>query len=391
MTKRKISQNSSPVSVQDFVFVGIFAVLNLLLFLGLGTSDRPLKCSPDTILQVATLYLANAGLKPFNAALPDSCSRPNGEPEKELISAVSQIIKECRNQRLNTRDFGFQRPLVTLFTTHATHTHDDAEKNIVHNNTLANWASFKPFVNLILFSNESDVLSTSVKYGWDAISLSNTSRFRNPPVLREMFLTAMEKYDTPWYGYINADILFTSDLIKTLRFISSTFPLNTSRVLITGRRTNVNNVTLVNISSDDAIRHTAASFGSLFREDAEDYFITTKSFPWSTVLPVVVGRPGYDNWLVAEAWCRLETAVIDVTDTNVMLHQTTQKGGNSEGHTHDSNNYNFELFKRNNITPNYMAGLTSCTPFRTFSSFCDTILIEKKVTRGENCKCTRKP
>jgi hypothetical protein len=36
-----------------------------------------------------------------------------------------------------------------------------------------------------------------------------------------MYFDAMEKYRSKFYAYVNGDILFTQDIIDTLRFIAS--------------------------------------------------------------------------------------------------------------------------------------------------------------------------
>lgn len=42
--------------------------------------------------------------------------------------------------------------------------------------------------------------------------------------------------------------------------------------------------------------------GTLFTTNAQDYFISTKNgYPWDTIPDFVVGRVGYDNWLVVTA------------------------------------------------------------------------------------------
>lgn len=347
----------------------------------------PLQCSTDTLIQVVSLYLTNNGQTTLRSLLPSQCSSFGDGSESGLQASVRELLTTCeREHNLKTMVVKTQ-PLVTLFTTFAEHLHSDSEKMFVHNNTLANWASFNPSVNLILFSNDSYWGGVAKSYGWDVIKPLRVENGTKPPVLKDMFRLAMSRYKTEWFGYVNADILFTKDLILNLEMLTKKYNSSTSRIMLTGRRTNVENLTNLNPVSESNIQQFAEQYGRLYKEDAEDFFISTKSFPWQSILPVVVGRPGYDNWLVGEARCRLNTTVIDVTRTLLAFHQTTKKGGNSEGHFHADSDFNYNVFKKNKIVPNFLAGLTDCIVFYTHRTLCGSFEVAKRTEFGRQCSC----
>ena len=100
--------------------------------------------------------------------------------------------------------------------------------------------------------------------------------------------------------------------------------------------------------------------GVLFRTDAEDYFILGAGmFPWDEVPGVVVGRPGYDNYLVSLALQR-GVSVVDATVTLTALHQSG-RDGNLAGFINKDNGYNY----REIGVFNYDGGLTSYAPYIT--------------------------
>lgn len=394
--KYKPSKQSAQIqqssTFQYLVLLIILTVLNISFFFGYSGSSEFLSCSTDSVIQVVALYLSNNGQSTIQDLLPSQCKGYSGSVEKDLQHSVRTLMTECRRVNVAEQNTSTNNgPVLTLFTTFAAHLHSDSEKLIVHNNTLVNWASFKPALNLILFTNDTYWTKVAKQIGWDVIPpLHDEKNGTNPPVLKDLFHIAMKRYDTTWFGYMNADILFTSDLISNLDFFSKKYNTRSTRILLTGRRTNVDNLTELNPLSETSIREGAEKYGKLYREDAEDFFITTKSFPWKQLIPVVVGRPGYDNWLVGEARCRLNTTVVDVTQTFLAFHQTTRKGGNSEGHLHPNSDFNFQVLKRNNIVPNFLAGLTDCIIYNTYRTFCDVIDIAKRSRFGPGCNCNMK-
>ena len=111
------------------------------------------------------------------------------------------------------------------------------------------------------------------------------------------------------------------------------------RTLVVGRRTNVllGNDSLLYLPEN--VTQSARQRGQLFREDAEDYFfIAFNDFPWDLVADIVVGRPAYDNYLVALA-IQQSVSVVDGTATLLAVHQTDQDG-NFAGHANKDNAFN---------------------------------------------------
>ncbi len=78
--------------------------------------------------------------------------------------------------------------------------------------------------------------------------------------------------------------------------------------------------------------------GALFGGDAEDYLLCSQStFNWDQVPPFVVGRVGYDNWLVNHAFHNANVSLIDATATVRTIHQTGEDGNFAQGGRNLSN------------------------------------------------------
>ena len=64
----------------------------------------------------------------------------------------------------------------------------------------------------------------------------------------------------------------------------------------------------------------------LFQTNAEDYFIFTKdTIPWNDIEDIVIGRPGYDNYLVDYMYHHQnEISLIDTTNSSMVLLRSVE-------------------------------------------------------------------
>lgn len=171
------------------------------------------------------------------------------------------------------------------------------------------------------------------------------------PVLASLFLAAMDQFPSAdTYTYINGDILATTNFVSTADFVvnASRSGWMKTRFLIVGQRTNVPwGDVLIDQQTDLAEQ---LKRGVHDRTDAEDYFVVSRhAFNWSSIPPFVIGRPGYDNWLVNAAFEDPGVDVIDATNTNPVIHQTDQGGktewGGAKLTLYDTY-YNYKLARR---------------------------------------------
>lgn len=110
-----------------------------------------------------------------------------------------------------------------------------------------------------------------------------------------------ETYSSQFYGYINGDILIHSSIVDILQTVRLHPP--SKRILIVGRRYNTyitagireqfTSQQVVDSFIQNSIRH-----NEQFIPVAQDYFIFTEgTLTAENVLPVVIGRNLYDNYL----------------------------------------------------------------------------------------------
>ena len=234
----------------------------------------------------------------------------------------------------------------------------------IHLNTLHNWAKFIPLMQPVLFSSNSTQEFDSVarQLGWHVYQIPRVNDY-GTPYLSEMLAVIMnnDTYNSTFYGFANGDILFDSSFSETLKSLTMRMKsLPPAPVLVTGQRTNY--------KMSDKWKEPISDFyyieqlrtrGSLYFTWAQDYFLFTKTFPRYLFKDLVIGRPAYDNYLVAMS-VRLNVTIVDATKTLTALHQQSSKEPQAVGlHSTDAEHNkkvigeNFDYAKGNTIDAQY--------------------------------------
>ncbi len=117
--------------------------------------------------------------------------------------------------------------------------------------------------------------------------------------------------------YLNCDILLNRDILAAIQAMPF------SPFLITGQRFDLTREAEFSLETPDwsaaLTELTAAGRGQLHGPSGMDYFIFPK-WLWKSLPPLVIGRIGYDNALIAHA-IRHGIPVVDATDAIPAVHQ----------------------------------------------------------------------
>lgn len=282
---------------------------------------------------------------------------------KESNIHIKELLKNVRKE-----------PILTLVTSWK----NQVDKYKMHLNTIKNWASLKPFIRPVLFTDDKELSDECRKYGWDVLPLVRTAA-GGVPILKHMMIKAVRSFNSTFYGFANSDILFTGSLITTLHGVLSSPTLDfTKPALVIGQRTNVDEVHIDTDASLNVFEAITDSKGSLFKPFALDYFLTNKVFPWRDLPEVVIGRRAYDNWLLLYA-TENDYQLVDATRTLKAVHQTTSYG-NFEGFNSPNSYYNLDLLYTLYGEINFVGGETSCARLYTdISSTCNFEVKQRRV------------
>ena len=281
---------------------------------------------------------------------------------------------EGRNMQNYENDFPQKPPLLTLFTTW-----NNSKENFARRNTtVSNWAQLTPQIIPVLFTNDQGLQRNVEQKGWRTLPVLKSQI--GIPVLKNMYLEAMKQFNSTFYAYANGDILFTDTLLTFLMSINKNETLLSNTLLIVGQRTNVKNVSAEEAVNFDLLKNASTTRGKLFTTWAEDYFITTKKFPWSNMPSVVVGRRAYDNFLVLES-IKQHFIVIDATKTILAIHHTTN-AGNFENRKKAQSDFNAALISKfyNSTTVNYFKGRVGCANHYSDTLKNGTNIVRKKIS-----------
>jgi hypothetical protein len=277
------------------------------------------------------------------------------------------------------------QPLVTLFTT----LKPQLNKRVIYANTLRSWSNLRPYVVPILYTaDDDDDNNVTMAFMEEEAKALGWTVFRAPevwdglPVLRAMFAHASQHSKTPFYGYANGDILFVDNLVLTLCYMHRT--LNWTQFLLTSRRTNAKFDGNVALNTSQDIVHFAKDRGTLFYPNSEDLFVTgADSYPWASIPHFVVGRLGFDNWLVANAILS-RIPVVDITETVLGLHQTDYEGNEAGRYSVNQS----DLFRNVDLVDKdfyYLLGSVTCAPYATQFNQRGYPRLQRRQITDKNC------
>ena len=240
---------------------------------------------------------------------------------------------------------------------------NDPNKSEIHHEVINNWLSLGNDIQPILFYNQSDPMiwdNLALNMGWIGLPIGRTNKYGTPK-LKDLYVKVTKTIISEFYGYCNGDILFDDSMKNTLKQILKQNTVSKRSALVIGRRTNIeyqdyHTFKLSNPNYTKSLHQIANSKGTLFTEWAEDYFFVylPQHFPWDDIKDIVIGRPGYDNYLVSEA-IKQNVSVIDTTITILAAH-LTGIFGNHAGALNIDKEYNLELIGK---TYDYHLGVTS--------------------------------
>ncbi|HOJ39473.1 MAG TPA: hypothetical protein PK644_03285 [bacterium] len=186
---------------------------------------------------------------------------------------------------------------------------------ILQTNAITSWALLKPECEVILFGNEDGTAELAARLGIRHIPEVKTNNF-GTPLVNHLFHSAERLASFNILAYVNSDIILTRDFtsaIKKIRF---------SRFLMVGRRRSVFLNDYLEFSDtrwQERLKTHVKKSGWLESAHAIDYFVFPKG-TWKNLPPYAIGRAGYDNGLLYDAYSR-NIPVINASNHVWAVHQ----------------------------------------------------------------------
>lgn len=294
-----------------------------------------------------------------------------------LLSSLPQVTKPTRT--LSEDCIVHEEEVIGTITLTIFTSFDYIESKFIANqNALKNWKAIKGVKNFVLFTNCSRARKLGESLNYVVLPVMDAA-IGGVPVLKTLYLTVLALYPTTYVMFSNADIMYEINLMKTIRFVNSFVQdegLASKPVLIVGKRTNLDIDSGKNESWKSLIKK-SVTMGTKFNADAQDYFIVDRKFPWKKFPKFVIGRVGYDNWIVAFSRYKNFT-VVDATDSILAVHQTIN-GANFEGFSHNHYSYNRDIIA--DSLPSYqyaLWGRTECCYLATGLDSCGRLFVKNR-------------
>lgn len=188
---------------------------------------------------------------------------------------------------------------------------------IIQRNALDSWRNLCPDCEIILFGEDKGIEKNALEF--NAIHEKNIEvNAYNTPFLNTIFYKVQSIAKNDIICYTNADILFFPDLIKTIHEI----PLK--KYLIVGQCHNININREMNYNNIECINFVKSKVKNnneyLRGPGAIDYFIFNKGV-LKQMPTFLVGRAGWDNWMIYHFQKELKIPVIDATNSITAIHQ----------------------------------------------------------------------
>jgi len=189
---------------------------------------------------------------------------------------------------------------------------------VIQRNAIESWKRVHPAAEVILFGDEEDAAETARDLGIRHIPEVKRNE-HGTKYLSPIFDAAQDLARHDCLCYINCDIILLSDFcpaVERVTALGGTF-------LMAGQRWDTDITAPVDFSAADwepTLRRLAREANHQRPPQWIDYFVFSRGLYYQNTLPFVIGRPGWDNWLVWHAR-HSGARVVDATAVVQVVHQ----------------------------------------------------------------------
>lgn len=189
---------------------------------------------------------------------------------------------------------------------------------VIQRNALQSWKCLHPSVEVILFGDDEGAAEVCRELGIRHVPEVRRNGY-GTKYLASVFDQAQELATHDVLCYANCDILLMSDFRRAVAAVSSI----RKNFLLAGRRWDVDIQIPLDFQRagwEDAVRHLALQTNRQRPAQWIDYFVFRKGLYYQKAPAFVIGRPGWDNWLI---WFALSApaAVVDLSCDVCAIHQ----------------------------------------------------------------------
>jgi GT2 family glycosyltransferase len=188
---------------------------------------------------------------------------------------------------------------------------------VIQSNSVRSWSRLDCAREIILIGGEVGIEEFALEVGATYHESVRTDRY-GTPLLDDAFRIARTSAKSDWLCYANSDIILLPEFGQAVSEASKTL----GDCLVVSRRWNLDVPELLDFGAgwQARLRARAHEEAELFTSCGIDVFAFPKSLI-GVLPPFSVGRPYWDNWMIAEAR-RRGVPVVDATCPFGVIHQT---------------------------------------------------------------------
>jgi hypothetical protein len=187
---------------------------------------------------------------------------------------------------------------------------------IIQRNAITSWTRLNPPPEIILFGDDPGTPEIAQELGVRHVpDVARNST--GAPMLDDLFAKAEAAASHPLLCYVNSDIMLMDDFLRALERVRDL----AGPFLMVGQRWDLDLPRPWDFDGEwqQELRSFVRAHGRQLRATAVDYFAFTKGLGIG-LLPLALGRVGWDNWLIWHARQRC-AAVIDASAVVMAVHQ----------------------------------------------------------------------
>jgi hypothetical protein len=220
----------------------------------------------------------------------------------------------------------------------------EGHSNVIQRNALESWTLLHPDVEVILFGDEKGTAEVCRDLGIRH-EPHVTRNEHGTKYLNYIFDRAKQIARHNVLCYANCDIMLTSDFRAAVEVTSKTY----SEFLLIGRRWDTNITEPWDFNQpgwDQRLRSLATMKGRLNGPSWVDYFCFSRDLYYGKMPPFLIGRDGWDPWLIWFAR-KSEVPLVDLSRAVIAVHQNHDyaylKQGVAAIHKEEEMSYNWSL------------------------------------------------
>ncbi|MEJ2014002.1 MAG: hypothetical protein P8X64_17470 [Anaerolineales bacterium] len=204
--------------------------------------------------------------------------------------------------------------MITLFS--APKAFNDPHISLIQRNAVRSWLALGEQVEVLLMGDEPGLAEAASSLGVRLIPITDRGE-SGAPRISALFATAQREAQHEILCYLNADIILLADFLSGVKRVTGRL----KSFLLVGQRWDVKIEADLFANGDwqGKLRSIMQDGGELHPPMGSDYFVFP-SDQFQTVPDFVLGRAGWDNWMIFHAR-RMRIPVVDATQAITVIHQ----------------------------------------------------------------------